>query len=378
TDKKGLDKTHTIFPKSLIQSTQEKGHMPMKKAVESVQVQPALTELSASDSLALQTLAEDDSKLGGYAYQIIRQQSKKVFKLRSHVLADTDPENLHQMRIGTRRLRAALSIFGDVVDVDEAKLTKSITKVTKSLGKVRDIDVMKAWLKSNTSELDKPEKKIIKGLLKKLKKRRKKQFAIMETALESKSFKKLSKAFKKWVKQPAFAPTASQDAAGNAIAKLIGPLTALLRHPGWQVATHPQSGQLKPAKSITLKRLNQALEADGEQLHDLRKQIKRTRYQAEFFRSLYGITYSAQIREFRTLQTLLGSLQDQLVISDFLAAELGSDWAKQLPSIHQQFQTSRLELWQAWQPLQQKYLKLAAKLPSEKKSKQKVTEQKIA
>lgn len=374
TDPKDLNDTHNIFPKSLIQSTQEKGHMPMKKAVESIQVQPTLTELSTSNSIALQNLAGDDSKLGGYAYQIIRQQSKKVFKLRSHVLADTDPENLHQMRIGTRRLRAAFSIFSDVVDIDEAKLAKSITKVTKSLGKVRDIDVMEAWLKGYTTKLNKTEKKTVKALLKKLKKRRKKQFATMAADLESKSFERLIKTCKKWVKQPTFTPVASQDAASQAIGKLVEPLTALLRHPGWQMATHTRAKQLKPLEAITLKQLNQALEAEGEQLHDLRKQIKRTRYQAEFFRSLYGITYSAQIREFRTLQTLLGRLQDQLVISDFLTAELGSDWAKQLPSIDKAFQASRLELWHAWQPSQQKYLKLAAKLPSKKK----VTEKKVA
>ncbi|MEL6854214.1 MAG: CHAD domain-containing protein, partial [Cyanobacteria bacterium J06607_13] len=61
----------------------------------------------APDAFRPEQIAKDATLLGGYAYQIIRQQSKQVFKLRSQVLADTDPENLHQMRIGTRKLAAA-------------------------------------------------------------------------------------------------------------------------------------------------------------------------------------------------------------------------------------------------------------------------------
>ncbi|MGD1867119.1 MAG: CHAD domain-containing protein, partial [Phormidesmis sp.] len=100
----------------------------------------------------------------------------------------------------------------------------------------------------------------------------------------------------------------------------------------------------------------------SQQLHDLRKQIKQTRYQTEFFRSLYGITYAAQIRELRTLQKVLGELQDQLIISEFLTAELGDSWTEKLPTLYQSFQDSRLTLWKKWQPLQAKYLKLGSQL----------------
>ncbi len=104
---------------------------------------------------------------------------------------------------------------------------------------------------------------------------------------------------------------------------------------------------------------------DGEQLHDLRKQIKNIRYQTEFFRGLYDITYAAQVREFRNLQSILGQMQDQIVVGQFLADELGSDWAQQLPSIDAAFQASRLDLWQQWQPFQRKYLKLRSSLPDD-------------
>ncbi|MEM9092363.1 MAG: CHAD domain-containing protein, partial [Cyanobacteria bacterium P01_F01_bin.53] len=120
-----------------------------------------------------------------------------------------------------------------------------------------------------------------------------------------------------------------------------------------------------PLANITRPQLNDYLSEEGESLHELRKQIKRVRYQTEFFRGIYGITYAAQIREFRTLQKILGQLQDQIVISQFLAEELGTDWAKKLPTIEADFQQSRLALWQQWQPYQRKYLKLSGLLAGE-------------
>ncbi|PZO13932.1 MAG: hypothetical protein DCF25_15410 [Leptolyngbya foveolarum] len=326
---------------------------------------------------AAKDIAQNEAVLGGYAYQIIRQQSKRIFKLRSPVIADTDPENLHQMRVGTRRLRSALDLFSDVVVIGSgskgfAKASKSVKRLTKTLGKVRDLDVMQQWFEQIlTSEasaadaiiLNKEEKKTIQKLLKKIEESRKKQFAKLEETLEGSGYQKLVRQFKRWVKRPKFSSTAEQSAQDAAVQGIIQPIIELIQHPGWLLATQQQNDQTLPVKDITLDLINQQLAEDGEQLHELRKQIKQIRYQTEFFRGLYDITYAAQVREFRTLQQLLGQLQDQIVVSDFLTNEIGEKWANKLPSIYQSFQDSRVALWQQWQPYQQKYLKLRSKLP---------------
>lgn len=364
---------------------------------------PQNAEFRLTESLTEGEIAENKSLIGGYAYQIIRKQSKQVFKLRSQVLSDSDPEDLHQMRVGTRRLRSALLLFADIVEIEGTSptaLSKSVAKLTKSLGKVRDIDVMRQWFAQmldaadqkqtpketserekgkNTattatfthsfSKFSKKEKKVIRSLLKRLKKRRKKRFAQMESTLSAPAYKKLVKRCKHWIKKPKFSLAAQQPAASSAIQKLVEPLTQLLQHPSWQIATRKVSGsppQRRILESIPLDKLNQQLEQHGEQLHDLRKQIKSVRYQTEFFRSLYGIHYAAQIRDLRTLQSVLGQLQDQLVVSDFLAAELGEDWADKLPTVYEAFQSSRLALWKQWQPLQARYLELHQRSKTQK------------
>ncbi|MBE9062019.1 CHAD domain-containing protein [cf. Phormidesmis sp. LEGE 11477] len=353
-----------------------------------------ITKQSTSGLMTESQIARDRELIGGYAYQTIRKQSKQVFKLRSPVLSDTDPENLHQMRIATRLLRSALLLFSDTVEIEGTTpiaLSRSVAKLTKALGKVRDIDVMQQWFgqlleaasdrkakkKVNKREkadaiaapshaFSKKEKKVIQSLLKVLKKRRKKQFARMDTALNSATYKRLVKQCKGWTKQPKFSPVAQRPAASSAIRKMIKPLAHLLQHPGWEVATKATDKNAKKAgssqryilKPISLGQLNQQLDQHGEQLHDLRKQIKGVRYQAEFFRGLYGIHYAAQIRELRSLQSVLGQIQDQLVVSEFLADELGPKWTDKLPTLYEAFQSSRLDLWKQWQPLQAKYLGL--------------------
>ena len=54
-------------------------------------------------------------------------------------------EGLHQMRIGLRRLRAAIAIFADVVGDEDKKKSKSELKwITQELGPARDLDVFAA------------------------------------------------------------------------------------------------------------------------------------------------------------------------------------------------------------------------------------------
>lgn len=48
---------------------------------------------------------------GNFAYQAIHKYFKKSTKYRVDVLSDRDPEPLHQMRVGMRRLRTALQVF---------------------------------------------------------------------------------------------------------------------------------------------------------------------------------------------------------------------------------------------------------------------------
>ena len=59
------------------------------------------------------------------------------------VIASGDPESLHQSRVAIRRLRAACSLFGDVVDDEAAPVLRAELKaVAKGLGPARDLQAL--------------------------------------------------------------------------------------------------------------------------------------------------------------------------------------------------------------------------------------------
>ncbi len=54
-----------------------------------------------------------------------------------------DPEALHDMRVATRRMRAAFRVFGSYYDESVAPYEKGLKQTGGMLGTVRDLDVFR-------------------------------------------------------------------------------------------------------------------------------------------------------------------------------------------------------------------------------------------
>lgn len=298
-----------------------------------------------------------DTTLHQYAYEAIRKHFKKSTKYLDDVLCDRNPEDVHQMRVGMRRLRTALQVFEGAVILPSSVSSKKIGKLAKALGNVRDLDVMLQWLQSY---LEQAEPSVIGALgpvMERVQKQRKKRRKQLRKVLKGKQYRTFEQGFQDWLEQPKYTPVAELPLA-QVLPDLLLPLISdLLLHPGWLVATSTtKRNGLQPMKRLSQAKIHQVLEQDSADLHDLRKQMKRVRYQTEFFTEFYDDSYQAQTDEFRLIQDLLGQLQDGAVLSEFLAQELDSDWKKQLPDLHQQLQQEQINIWQQWQPIQAKYL----------------------
>ena len=59
-------------------------------------------------------------KLGEYSYQIIQQNFQRIIEQEKAIFEDKDPEPLHQMRVGMRRLRTAIQVFGSAIVLPKA------------------------------------------------------------------------------------------------------------------------------------------------------------------------------------------------------------------------------------------------------------------
>ncbi|MEB3336006.1 MAG: CHAD domain-containing protein [Leptolyngbyaceae bacterium] len=294
------------------------------------------------------------AKLGEYAHQLIQQHFKRCMKFEKAVLDDEDPEALHQMRVGMRRLRTALQIVSPALDVPTSANPKYIRRIAQVLGRVRDADVLKAELETRyRPQLSNPEADKLDLVLKHLRQQRKKDFKKLKKTLSTSAYQDFKQGDKTWLQHLTYKPVAELP-IGSVLPDLLLPLISeLLLHPGWLVGYNTPDD---PSQSTQFQPIAQLLDQQGEVLHSLRKQMKQVRYQTEFFEEFYSPDYAAQVQDFKGVQELLGQIQDHAVLSHLLTSQLGGDLEAELPTLAHQFQESSAKLWKDWQPIQQRYL----------------------
>src|SRR6185436_8652097 len=77
----------------------------------------------------------------------VTTRSHELFACADRVLDTEDIERVHDMRVASRRLRAALEVFAPCYDRDEHKdLLREVKRLGDALGKRRDPDVQIAGL----------------------------------------------------------------------------------------------------------------------------------------------------------------------------------------------------------------------------------------
>ena len=75
------------------------------------------------------------------AFAVLRRQLAVVRAKEPGTRLGEDPEELHDMRVATRRLRAALSLFEAVLPVRAQVFREELGWLARLLGSVRDLDV---------------------------------------------------------------------------------------------------------------------------------------------------------------------------------------------------------------------------------------------
>ncbi|HEY9621002.1 MAG TPA: CHAD domain-containing protein [Crinalium sp.] len=275
--------------------------------------------------------------LGEFAHDIIAEQYRRFSKQEKKVLADKDPEHLHQMRVAIRRLRTALRIFAAAIDLPKAAGDKRLRHIARELGQLRDLDVQIATLKDDyRPRLSKSEKHLLEEGLDALHQKRRKAFSSVAKLLDHSSYHHLKTAYETWLECPSYQLQA-QFPLSSILPDLLNPIVSnLLLHPGWFVSVDPLSPDNAPT------------------LHDLRKVFKQARYQAEFFASCYGDSFKAWIEEMKTLQDSLGKFQDGQVLLDLMADTLPHK--AKLPELHAIIQQEQDAALSDWETVRQKYL----------------------
>ncbi|MDJ0621141.1 MAG: CHAD domain-containing protein [Calothrix sp. MO_192.B10] len=300
--------------------------------------------------------------LGEYAYLAIKKHLKKTLKWETQVKQDKDPEALHQMRVGMRRLRTAISRFDAFINLPKSASDRNIGKIARRLGVLRDIDVLQETLENiYLPNLPPKEQKHLQVALDTLIKQRKKAVLDVQATLENQRYKSLIKSLQEWLEAPQYQPLASLTVE-NVLPDLLLPEVSLFfLHPGWLVGTQVEVDKIVVPTDWKPAQVEQNLGSEGKIVHDLRKQAKRLRYQMELFTQLYGESYKTYIAEVKRIQEILGSIQDSMVLDEWLLDILKSGFKSKLPNLTNLLIENRYQLWREWQSLQIRYLETETK-----------------
>ncbi|WP_193368276.1 CYTH and CHAD domain-containing protein [Pelagibius marinus] len=218
-----------------------------------------------------------------------------------------DPEGVHQLRVGLRRFRSALSVFGDLLPPAQLEWLKTEAKwVLNALGPARDWDVFQSDLLTPL-EAHRPADPDLEVLRAAARERQAAAYSQVREVLSAPRYTRFLLQLGGWLEDRGWhcaELTAEQDTALNQ--PLLGLATKL------QAKRHRKA--LKLGKGF--KKLPTA------ERHELRIAVKNLRYTTEFFRDLYPAKrarpYLAALRD---LQESLGHLND-VAVAEHLLAEL--------------------------------------------------------
>ena len=225
------------------------------------------------------------------------------------------PEGVHQVRVGLRRFRSALTIFADLLPDDQLTWLKTEAKwILGALGAAREWDVLATELLPK-----KPNADLGAGALRVLKvaveRERRRGYERARRALQSARYTRFQLRFGMWIEGHGW----RQDAT---------PANAALKGPALPFAAKV----LEARHRKVLKRGDGFAEQSAVDRHRLRLALKTLRYTTEFFRSLHRKgRVAAYLKRLTRLQEGLGRYNDVMVtehlLKPFLAAEGGRDRA---------------------------------------------------
>src|SRR5262249_43820748 len=95
--------------------------------------------------------------LSDLAFRVVREQFALLRSHEAGTRAGDDPEELHDMRVATRRLRAALRCFQDVLPPSATVLNLELGWLASGLAAVRDLDVQLQRLEGLATTLSEHE-----------------------------------------------------------------------------------------------------------------------------------------------------------------------------------------------------------------------------
>jgi CHAD domain-containing protein len=259
---------------------------PRPKLFQALDIQPPAPEPPPARS----------APAGEHVAAALRAQYAEIVRHHPGTRLGDDPEELHQMRVATRRMRAILRAARPLLDPEwVASLRAEVGWLGGALGPVRDLDVLLEHLRADAHLLGGADEQTFLALL-----------AALESEREADRERLLA-----CLDEPRFVALVKRLEAETAAPPLVD-----------------AGGSLRDLARREFRRLRKAARALGADppdadLHATRIRVKRARYAAELAERSAGRAVAPVIRDCKALQDVLGDHQDATVAEARIRALVG-------------------------------------------------------
>jgi triphosphatase len=230
--------------------------------------------------------------VGEVAFAVLRRNVGVMLAHEPGTRLGEDIEELHDMRVATRRLRAALAMFVEALPVRAQHFRVELGWLADALGGVRDLDVQLERLAVWTGEVPEEDRGSLAELARLLDRERDEARRKLLAALDSRRYERLVAGVGAMLRQG----PSRRSAAAMAPAVTVVPGLVRDRH----------DAAMKAARRARRSGL-------APDFHRLRIRGKRLRYALEFVAEVYEGQTSRYVRRVVQLQDALGLMQDAQV-----------------------------------------------------------------
>ncbi len=246
---------------------------------------------------------EAEATVERVARDVFRDCFAQIAQNAAVVAVSDAPEGPHQLRVGLRRLRTALAVFGPSLGREAVKgMSDAAREMGRVVGRLRDVDVLTSEVVAEAAAfgLDGPARTALVGALET---RRVAVRGEVRTWLAGEAATQFLFDLLEFIEARGWLAPADYEQTGRLAVPIGGLAPRLLEHRRARVA--------KVGRRIET--------LDVEALHALRKELKKLRYTVDMFAPLYGGKGPAAfLGALKEMQDTFGSLNDAAMAAEAL------------------------------------------------------------
>ena len=257
--------------------------------------QEAALDADITPTLALRPGILPTDSMSEAGRKIIAVHFERMLAFEPAVRAGQDIEAVHDMRVATRRLRAAFQLFGaHYTDKTRSRLLPGLRRTARALGRARDLDVFLQTVQLYLAALPAARQHEVDLIVEHWSAERQRAHEVLLDFLDGKRYADLVGDLRIFVDTPNKG-SLDRDAEGQALSRVSYSVPRL-------IYTYYEALRAFEPMLLNTPQI--------ETLHALRLEAKRLRYTLEFFREVLGEDAAGVITVAVKVQDHLGALHD--------------------------------------------------------------------